>query len=235
MKVSRKEHELNSLEVDMKTVLVVIILIAACLGAGYFGIPVLIDRQTAPLKTEIEDLKNEIQKMKKESRVAPLQPTADAGKIIAVVNSLTSRMTALEDSFKKSASATDKTIRDQKKTTEEALKKQSEAAAKMAGEAEAKIRRNTFYSLMSTVRGNVLKAKLDLAARNVGTAKNDLEPISGALEKAKSVAEGEKGKVVDELQGILKKATADIDTDLPSAINRIDLLWNEVSKVLRKE
>jgi hypothetical protein len=219
----------------MKAVLVVIILIAVGLGAGYFGIPVLIERQTAPLKAQVEDLKNEIQKMEAESKIAPLQPTADVQKIIKVVNSLSLKMTALEDSFKKNMSATDDTVKKQRAATEEALKRQSEAAGKVDKETEAKIRMNTFYALMSTVRGNVLKAKVDLAARNIGTAKNDLEPISGTLEKARPLSTDENGKAIDELQGILKKARADIDTDLPSAINRIDLLWNEVGKILRKE
>jgi hypothetical protein len=219
----------------MKAVLVVIILIAVGLGAGYFGIPVLIERQTAPLKAQVEDLKNEIQKMEAESKIAPLQPTADVQKIIKVVNSLSLKMTALEDSFKKNMSATDDTVKKQRAATEEALKRQSEAAGKADKETEAKIRMNTFYALMSTVRGNVLKAKVDLAARNIGTAKNDLEPISGTLEKARPLSTDENGKAIDELQGILKKARADIDTDLPSAINRIDLLWNEVGKILRKE
>jgi polyhydroxyalkanoate synthesis regulator phasin len=87
---------------------------------------------------------------------------------------------------------------------------------------------------MSTIRGNVLKAKVDLVARNIGTAKNEIELMSGTLQKAKSLTTDENRKVIDELQGILKKAKADIDTDLPSAINRIDLLWNELSKVLQK-
>ena len=91
-----------------------------------------------------------------------------------------------------------------------------------------------FYALMATIRGNVLKVKLELVAKNVGTARNDLELISGTFEKAKTLATEENRKVIDELQGILKKARGDIDTDLPSAINRIDLLWNEMSKVLLK-
>jgi hypothetical protein len=219
----------------MKAILVVIVLIAVCLGAGYFGIPVLIEKKTAPLKSEVEDLKNKIHKMEEESKIAPLPPAADAGKIIKVVNSLALKMTAFEDSFKKSMSATDDAIKKQRTAAEEALKRQSEATDKIAKETDAKMRRNTFYALMSTIRGNVLKAKVDLVARNIGTAKNDLEPISGALEKAKLLATDENRKAIDELQGILKKATADIDTDLPSAINRIDLLWNEVNKVLRKE
>jgi hypothetical protein len=36
------------------------------------------------------------------------------------------------------------------------------------------------------------------------------------------------------LQGILNKARAEIDTDLPAASNRIDILWHEMGTLLRK-
>jgi len=44
----------------------------------------------------------------------------------------------------------------------------------------------------------------------------------------------ENKKVIEELQGILKKARAELDTDLPATINRIDLLWHEMGKLLKK-
>jgi hypothetical protein len=217
----------------MKTVLVAIVLIAVVLIAGYFGLPVLIEKKTAGLSADVQALKQKLEKMDEESKIAPLQPTADTQKITKVVNSLASKVTALEDSFKKGMSATDETIKKQKTATEEASKKQIEAIDKIAKDTEAKIHKSMFYTLMTTIRGNVLKVKLELVAKNIGTARNDLELISGTFEKAKTLATEENRKVIDELQGILKKAKGDIDTDLPSAINRIDLLWNEMSKVLR--
>lgn len=218
----------------MKTVIVVIILIAVVLSVGYFGLPVLIEKKTAGLRADVQALKQKLEKMDEESKIAPLQPTADTQKIIKVVNSLSSKETALEDSFKKGMSATDETIKKQKTATEEAFKKQTEAIDKITKDTEAKIQRNMFYAVMATIRGNVLKVKLELVAKNIGTARNDLELISVTFEKAKTLATEENRKVIDELQGILTKAKGDIETDLPSAINRIDLLWNEMSKMLRK-
>jgi len=218
----------------MKTVLVAIVSIAVILSAGYFGLPFLIEKKTAVLSADVQALKQKLEKMDEESKIAPLQSTADTQKITKVVNSLALKVTALEDSFKKGMSATDETIKKQKSATEEASKKQIEAIDKITKDTEAKIHRSMFYALMATIRGNVLKVKLELVAKNIGTAKNDLELISGTFEKAKTLAIEENRKVIDELQGILKKAKADIDTDLPSAINRIDLLWNEMSKVLLK-
>jgi hypothetical protein len=218
----------------MKTVLVVIILLVVVLSAGYLGLPILIEKKTSGLKADVQALKQKLEKMDEESKIAPLQPAADTQKIIKVVNSLASKVPALEDSFKKSISTTDETIKKQKTATEEAFKKQTEAIDKIAKDTEAKIQRNMFYALMATIRGDVLKVKLELVAKNVGTARNDLELISGTFEKAKILATEENRKVIDELQGILRKAKVDIDSDLPSAINRIDLLWNEMSRVLRK-
>jgi len=218
----------------MKTVLVVIIVVAVVLSAGYFAVPVLIEKNTAGLRADVQTLKQKIEKMDEESKIAPLQPTADTRKITKVVNSLSSKATALEDSFKKGMSTTDETIIKQKASTEEALKKQVETIDKITKDTEAKFHRNMFYALMATIRGNVLKIKLELAAKNMGTAKNDLELISGTFDKAKTMATEENRKIIDELQGILRKAKGDIDADLPSAINRIDLLWNEISKVLLK-
>ena len=107
----------------MKTVLVVIILIAVVLSAGYFGLPVLIEKKTAGLSSDVRALKQKLEKIDEESRIAPLQPTSDTQKITKVVNSLSSKVTALEDSFNKAMSATDETIKKQKTATEEAFKK----------------------------------------------------------------------------------------------------------------
>ena len=49
-----------------------------------------------------------------------------------------------------------------------------------------------------------------------------------------SPASDENKKAIEELQSTLKKARAEIDTDLPAALNRIDLLWHEMGKLLKK-
>jgi hypothetical protein len=217
----------------MKNVLVVIILIVFVLIAAFFGLPVLIEKKSDGLRSDVQALKQKLEKMDEESKIAPLQPTAEIQKIIKVVNSLALKVTAIEDSFKKGMSTTDETIKKQKTLTEEAFKKQTEAIDKISKDTGVKIRKNMFYALMATIRGNVLKVKLELVAKNIGTARNDLDLISGTFEKAKTLTTEENAKIIDELQGILRKAKGDIDTDLPLAINRIDLLWNEMSKMLR--
>ncbi|MBM4140292.1 MAG: hypothetical protein FJ242_02190 [Nitrospira sp.] len=87
---------------------------------------------------------------------------------------------------------------------------------------------------MASIRGHILKVKVDLVAKNIGSAKNELSLIDEAFEKAKTSASDENKRIIEELQVTLRKARADIDIDLPAAINRIDLLWHEMSKLLRK-
>lgn len=218
----------------MKTILIVLLLVAIVLGAGYFGLPLLIEKETAGLKSDVQDLKQKLQKIEEESKIAPLQYDADVQKVIKTVNAMYSKVVTLEDSFKKSISAIDATIKKQKTTYEEALKKQAETIEKINKEAEAKIQKSMFNALMASIRGHVLKVKVDLVAKNIGNAKNEFGLIDEAFEKAKTSASDENKKAIEELQGTLKKAKADIDTDLPAAINRIDLLWHEMSKMLRK-
>lgn len=217
----------------MKTILIMILLVAIVLGAGYLGLPVLIKKEAAVLKADIQDLKQKLQKIEEELKAAPLPHDSDTQKVINTVNAMYSKVVNLEDSFKKSASSIDETIKNQKATIEEALKKQAETVEKINKETESKLQKSMFNSLMANIRGHVLKVKVELVAKNIGSAKNELSLIDESFEKAKTSASEEIKKVLEELQGTLKKAKEDIDTDLPSASNRIDLLWHEMSKLLR--
>jgi hypothetical protein len=229
-----------------------IILIVAIIGAGYFYLPILIEKKTDEIKADVQDLNQRLHKMEEESKVAPLQLDADARKIIKTMNAISLRLNSFEDSFKKGLSATDETIKKQgkvneealkkqaealekqKTATEEALKKQAEATDKLNKEIEAKIQKIMFDATMATIRGHLLKTRVEIAAKNVGTAKTELDLIDELFSKAAVTASDENKKAIKELQVSLKKAKADIDIDLPSAINRIDLLWHEMSKRLRK-
>lgn len=221
----------------MKTVFAVILIIIAFLvfaGLAYYAIPPLIVKETSGLRSEVQDLKQRLQKIEEESKVAPLQPDADAQKIIKTVNALSLKLSSLEDSFKKGISTTDEAIKKQKATMEEAFKRQAGAIDKIAKETEAKIQRSMFNALLASISGHILKVKVDLVSKNIGTAKTELDLISETFEKAKALSTDENKKIIDEFQGLLKKAKAEVDADLPGAVSRIDLLWHEMSKLLRK-
>jgi len=233
-------------------IIFLIVLIIAMAGIGYFGLPILIEKETSGLRSDIQDLKQRLQKIEEESKAAPLEPEADVQKVIKTVNAIYHKVNSLEDSFKKGMSETNEAIKRQGKATEEAfkkqaetiekqktimeeaLKKQAEAIDKVNKETQTKIQGIMFDAAMANIRGHLLKARGDLLYKNIGTAKNEVDLISEGFEKAKTTATDENKKVIEELQGILKKLKTEADTDLPAAINRIDLLWHEMGKLLKK-
>lgn len=218
----------------MKTVLVVILLIAVVAGIGYFGLPVLINKETAGLKADVQDLKQRLQKMEEESKATPLKTDANVQEVIKTVNAIFHKMNSLESSFQKGMSATNETIKNQKMATEDSLRKQAETIDRMNKEFDARTQKIMFDARMANIRGHVLKARVEIVAKNVGTAKNELDLVNDAFEGAKASASDENKRAIEELQATLKKARAEIDTDLPAALNRIDLLWHEMGKLLRK-
>jgi hypothetical protein len=218
----------------MKTVLIILLLILVLAGAGYLGLPILIKKETSGLMDDINDVKQRLQKVEEESKAAPLQPDADVQKVIKTVNAIYLKTVSLEDSLKKSTSAIDETIKKQSMMTEEALRKQAETIDKIDKETQAKIQGIMFDATMARIRGHILKARVEIAAKNVGTARSELDLVNDLLNEAKSTASNKDKEVIEELRVLLKKARAEIDTDLPAALNKIDLLWHEMGRLLRK-
>ena len=218
----------------MKTVLIIILVLVLIIGAGYFVLPLLLQKETAGLKSEIQDVKQRLERIEKSMEIAPLQPDADFQKVIQTVNALHMKVVSLEDSFKKSAAALDETMKNQNAAHEETLRKQAETIEKITKETQSKIQEIMFDSTMTLIRGHILKARVEISSKNVGTARSELDLINDLLTEAKSSASGKNKEVIEELQGLLKKARAEIDTDLPAALNKIDLLWHEMSRLLRK-
>ncbi len=217
----------------MKTSFIIIVVIAAVAAGAYFGLPVLIDSRTVILKTEVEGLKQRLQKLEEDAKTAVLPADADAGRIIGTVNALAARTTAFENALTKDRAAIDAALRDQKTSLEDALKKKVDAVERLGRETEAKLQKSIFSSFLEVVRGHVLKVKVELAARNIGTAKNELELISETFERAKASAGEEQKRIIEELQVSVKKIRTEMDADLPAAVNRLDILWHDMSRMLR--
>jgi DNA repair exonuclease SbcCD ATPase subunit len=217
----------------MKTILVVIILIAVGTAVGYFGIPILIEKENAVLKTDMADLKQRLQKIEDESKASPLEPDARIHNVIRTVNALYAKTESLEKSMKENVSKADKTIEDQKSSLEGNMKKLKEDVDTINKDTKSAVQNIMFDASMANIRGHILKARADIQHKNIGTAKTELDFISEAFEKVKTTASDENKKIIEELQGILKKAKTEIDNDLPAAMNRIDLLWHEMGKLLR--
>lgn len=218
----------------MKNALVVILLIVAFAVAGYFGLSFLMEKKTADLRSDVQDLKQRLQRIEDESKAAPLLPDADTGKIIKTVNAISLKANSLEASLEKEKSFLEDALNKQKMSTEEALKKQAETAEKNYRETLSGIEAINFGATMAGIRAHILKARFEIGTKNVGTAKAELEFIDELLRDAVSSVSDERKKVLQDLQSTLKKARTEIDTDLPSATNKIELLWHEISQLIRK-
>lgn len=225
----------------MKTVLVVIILIAAFVVGGYFGLPIIMKKETSGLKSEIHDLKEKMEKIeefiKREEearKTGKLSSDADVQRIIRTVNAIFSKVASLEDFYKKEMSSIHETIKKQGTTTEEALRKQSEIIDKSNKENQSKIQKIRFDAAMASIRGHLLKVQVDLKSKNIWTAKTELDLINEIFEKTKASASNEEKKDIEEHQAALKKAKEEMEINLPAALDRIDLLWHEMGKFMRR-
>ena len=213
----------------MKTIFVVLLLVSFFAGAGYYGLPIVVEKETRGLKSEVGNLKQRLEKAEEfirneeeAGKIGQLQPTADAQKIIKAVNALSSKVTSLENSFAKNIVSTD-----------ELIKKQTETVDKLKKETQAKLQKIMLDAAMANIRGHIAKARTDLLSKNITTAKTELDLIGTIFEALKSSAPIENRKNIEELEAILRNARADVETDLPAAISRVDLLWYEMSKLLR--
>jgi len=225
----------------MKTVIPLIFVILLLLAFGYFGLPILVDRETVQLRSDVQNLQQKVQKMEEfiqgeeDARErTQLTPDADLQKVIRTVNAFASRVAVLEDTRKKDVSDIDKKLKEQQETQATALSEQTERIDSINQATKSSAQRIEFDAAMANIRVHILKAREDLLYKNIGTAKAEFVLISEALEKIKNSASEENKKMIGELQRILISAKNEVDTDLPAATNKIDLLWHEMGKLLKK-
>ncbi len=225
----------------MKTVLAVLALIAVMVGAGYFGLPLLIEKETERLRADVQTLQQRLDsveafvKSEEELRQrTQLRPDADLQSVVKTINAVSLRIASLEESLKKNTVSFEETLSKQKSASEEAFKKQGESIDKSQKDFDARLQRVVFDASMASIRGHILKARTDLLYKNIGTARAEIDLISDTFERMKKSASEDHKKILEELHAMLKKARAEVESDLPSAINKMDLLWHEMSKLLRK-
>jgi hypothetical protein len=232
----------NLKEDNMKAAVVVIIMVVVFAVGGYVGLPILIQKENKGLQSDVSDIRQRLDNIeeyiKKEEEIkkaAHLPKDADAQRIIKTVNMALAKVTTLEDSYKKELSAVAERVQQREASTEEVLKKQSEHLDKTDKETQSNVQRATFNVAMATVRGNLLKVQMELKSKNVGIAKTEIDLIYEIFEKTKATLSDDQKKAIEEFQGVLKKARDEMDSNLPAAINRVDLLWNEMGKLIIRQ
>lgn len=225
----------------MKTVIGVFLLVVALAAAGYVAFPYLIDQQTQGLRSDVRDLKQRIQKMEalaaKEDtskKGANVKSDADLPQIIRAVNTLSNTVSLLEEGLKKGLAMSEDSLKKEKMLLDESLKKQKEGIDKANKDNQEKIQTMVFENAIGRMKAHILKFKEDILSKNIGLAKNELDSMTGAFQKLLALASSENKKTIMEFQDILAKVKSELESDLPAALNRIDLLWHEVNKLTRK-
>lgn len=218
----------------MKTFIAVVVAVAVIGVAGYFGVNALITREAEGIRSEIKNLEQRVRKMEEEATVSALPADADANKIIKTVNALSLQVKGLEDSLRKELSATNDSFKKQTDATGELFKKQSEAIDRNHKELQQQLKAIKFDAAMANIRGHILKTRMELVAKNVGNAKTEIDFIDDLFEKSLGSAHEDGKKIITDMQASLKKAKTEIDTDIPSVTNRVNTLWYDMSRLIRK-
>jgi hypothetical protein len=224
----------------MKTVWILIIAMGL-VTAGYFGGPILIENYIAGLRSETNEIKQrllkieEFVKKEEEAKKAAFLPSdADAQRIIKSVNAISSKVVPMEENLKKALSRVEETVKNEGTVQQEALNRQSNAVDKTLKEINSRIQLIILETTMASVKGHILKVQAELRVLNLGAAKTEVDLIDEFFEKTKTLSNEQEKKTIGEFQGALKKAKEEINTDLPAAINRIDLLWHDISRWTQK-
>jgi hypothetical protein len=217
----------------MKGAIGAVIAVIVLAVAGILGFPVLMDKHIAGLRQDVQDLKQRLQKIEDESKVAPLALDADAQKIIKTVNALALQADTIENSRKKDLSMQNETIQQQKAATDEALRKQTEIIDKNHSDIQSQVQLTRFNAAVEDIRQHILKARMEVIAKNLGTARTEIDFIDELFSTVYPSAKDEQKQIMDELRASLKKAKTEIDTDLPSFINRMNAVWHETGRLLR--
>jgi len=217
----------------MKGAIVAVIAVIVLAVVGILGFPVLMDKHIAGLRQDVQDLKQRLQKIEDESKVAPLALDADEQKIIKTVNALALQADTNEISRKKDISMQNETIQKQKAATDEAFKKQMETIDKNHADMQSQVQLTRFNAAVEDIRQHILKARMEVVAKNIGNAKTEVDFIDDLFTTLYSSAKDEQKSMIDEVKSSLKKAKTEIDTDLPSFINRMNAVWHETGRLLR--
>ena len=217
----------------MKSIIVAVIAVIVLAVAGIFGFPVLMDRQLAGLRYDVQNLQQRLQKIEDASKVAPLAFDADAQKIIRTVNALALQVDTIENSRNKDISIQNETIEKQKAATDEALKKMTETINKHQADMQSQLHITRFNAAVEDIRQHMLKAWMEVIAKNLGNARTEIDYVDELFTTVYTSAKDEQKQIIDELRATLKKAKIEIDTDLPSFINRMNAVWHETGSLLK--
>lgn len=221
----------------MKTFIILIVIIALFASLVFFGMPIVIEMKTGKIKSEVEDLKvkihtldNIIKSREEAWKLSGLKPKDDINKVINVVNNLSSKIAGFEERMIKNTSSAEETLNEHKLANEESFKKQSEAMDKLKNESIIAARKIHLNSTIISLTAHIIGAKMELASKNIGNVKAELQIISDELHKAKNIVEDKNKKVFDDLKVTVENIKSELDISLPASNNMLNLLWYDLNK-----
>jgi Tfp pilus assembly protein PilE len=223
----------------MKTVVVVVVIAAILGAAGYLGFPYLIQKEKRVLEERVTALEQRLGKMEtfvkneeETARAAPLSSAASAQQVTKAVNNLSGRISEVERSLASFSTTFEKRLATETTTLRGGLKAQEDLIAKINKDSEARVRQDLFGADVASIRGSLLKAKLDLSSQNLGSAKGELRAVEEALQAVKAPENDQIRKILEDVRESVKRAIRDLDSDVPGAASRIDLAWRQLGKIM---
>jgi len=230
----------------------------AAVGA-YVLLPQFLDEAMKPgaaemtaLKTRVAALEGFVDEAKKAREAAALPSDADISAVVDQVNqllrragaletgtaALEERLAAAEERFTTSLDTTASSFLSEVATLREEISAAA-AGARDAREARlseivAKIDTLDAHFVVENVRTYLLKAKSDLLAENLGNAGSELKKARTLFASLASSSVWER-PAIRSMQGRLERLEQEIREDPATSVTRLDLLWNDLGRVLRSE
>jgi len=224
----------------MKTVLTIIITVLVVGILGYILGPMLIQREITPLKNELIQLQGRLKasedfiKAEEEAKhQTGLKADTRLPDVVKTVNRLAVGQKSIEDLIQVRFADFDAKLAEMKAATESGMKKLAQQTEETTKNTNQRFQDSALHARIEDARVRLVKVKSELLAKNVGTAKGELDLLFQTLDEAKKLAGDNSGKKAsfERLQGMVKEIKAEMDTNLIAATDRIDLLWHELAKL----
>jgi uncharacterized phage infection (PIP) family protein YhgE len=160
--------------------------------------------------------------------------SALTGELANRQNDLSAKVGSLEKDLKTGLTRNEELAKKQLTRLEESLKNQNEDLEKANKEHQTQLQQLSFQVLVSRIKTDILKVKESMLGKNFGLAKNDLGALSEMVEKKLLPQTPEQKKTFEEFRILVEKIKSDMDSDVPAALYRLDLLWLEMDKLVKK-
>lgn len=224
----------------MRTILTVVVTVVIAGLLGYVLVPMLIEREVAPLKTDIAQLQSRLQvseefiKAEEELRQkTDLRADTRLPDVVKTVNRLAAGQKSLEDMMQVRFADFDAKLTEIKAATGGGMNKLSQQIEEGTKNTERRFQEGALRARVEDARIRLVKVKSELAARNFGVAKGELDLLGQSLDDAKKLVADNDGRktMLEKIQGMVKEIRVEMDGNPVAASDRIDLLWHELAKL----